>query len=291
MNRSTASGDGLRDRFARALDTRAVASTRAVADRYTRGGGGLLAGGLAYSALFAIVPAVFLVVGATASFIGDPVLRVEIERIIVTVLPPIAGLVTVVLAEAARDAATLSLLGVVGLAWGASRFIVAFQDAMDRMLDGTHRRGVVRQNALAAVALLVLIAGLAAGVLLAGVSSLLDAAAAAGSIPLVRPTVGVLLAVTPPALTAFAIGVAYRFVPSQKMPWRAVAAPAITVTVALTALARVFVFLAPRLIGAAAVLGSLVTVFASLAWLNLSFQAILLGAAWMGDRARESSRD
>ena len=52
----------------------------------------------------------------------------------------------------------------------------------------------------------------------------------------------------------------------------------------LTILARVFAFLAPRLIGAAALLGTLATVFAALAWLALSFQALLLGAAWVRDR-------
>jgi uncharacterized BrkB/YihY/UPF0761 family membrane protein len=53
----------------------------------------------------------------------------------------------------------------------------------------------------------------------------------------------------------------------------------------LTVVARLFVFLAPRLIGAAALLGTLATAFAALAWLALSFQAILLGAAWVRDRA------
>ena len=52
----------------------------------------------------------------------------------------------------------------------------------------------------------------------------------------------------------------------------------------LTILLRVFVFVAPRLIGAAALLGTLASVFAALAWLSLSFQALLLGAAWTAQR-------
>jgi len=47
----------------------------------------------------------------------------------------------------------------------------------------------------------------------------------------------------------------------------------------------VFIYVAPRLIGAAAFLGTLATVFAALAWLGLSFQAILFGAAWIRERA------
>jgi uncharacterized BrkB/YihY/UPF0761 family membrane protein len=49
------------------------------------------------------------------------------------------------------------------------------------------------------------------------------------------------------------------------------------------------VFIAPRLIGAAAVLGTVAAVFATLAWLGLSFQALLLGAAWVAEREPQAS--
>ena len=52
----------------------------------------------------------------------------------------------------------------------------------------------------------------------------------------------------------------------------------------LTVLARVFVFISPRLIGAAALLGTVASIFAALAWLSLSFQTLLIGAAWMAER-------
>jgi uncharacterized BrkB/YihY/UPF0761 family membrane protein len=62
------------------------------------------------------------------------------------------------------------------------------------------------------------------------------------------------------------------------------------VTIGLLLLARLFVFLAPRLIGAAAVLGTLATVFAALAWLAVAFQAVLLGAAAVDAIDRELRR-
>jgi uncharacterized BrkB/YihY/UPF0761 family membrane protein len=77
----------------------------------------------------------------------------------------------------------------------------------------------------------------------------------------------------------------YKIVPVPAPPWRAVLLPGISAGLALTVVARVFAFVAPRLIGAAALLGTLATAFAALAWLALSFQAILLGAAWVRDRA------
>ena len=61
--------------------------------------------------------------------------------------------------------------------------------------------------------------------------------------------------------------------------------PGLAIGLVLSGLARVFIYVAPRLIGAAAFLGTLATVFAALAWLGLSFQAILFGAAWVRERA------
>jgi uncharacterized BrkB/YihY/UPF0761 family membrane protein len=90
------------------------------------------------------------------------------------------------------------------------------------------------------------------------------------------------------AIAALALGLVYRFVPPGHIKWRSLGLPTVVVAVALAALAQGFVLLAPRLIGAAAVLGTLATVFAALAWLGLSFQAILLGAAWIAER---ESRD
>jgi uncharacterized BrkB/YihY/UPF0761 family membrane protein len=47
------------------------------------------------------------------------------------------------------------------------------------------------------------------------------------------------------------------------------------------------VFLAPRLVGAAALAGSLATAFIALAWLSFTFQAVLYGASWV--RVREDA--
>ena len=62
-----------------------------------------------------------------------------------------------------------------------------------------------------------------------------------------------------------------------------------TVGLVIVVLSQVFVFLAPRLVGIAALAGSLATAFIALAWLSFTFQALLYGAAWVrvrDDRAR-----
>lgn len=251
--------------------------------RYDAAGGSLLAGGLAYNALFAVVPLTVLVAGIVGLVVADEAQQAAVVDAIANVLPPLREIVRLVLEEAAGAAGTISLLGFVALVWGASRFIVAFEDAMGRVFGGTRRRGLVARNAAAVVAVLALIGAAVFLAILAGLSSFLDAARAAGQ-PVAQIANGAGLVLLPLTLACLSIAVVYRLVPVLAPGWRAIVPPAILVAVALDVLARAFVFLAPRLIGAAATIGALATAFAALAWLALSFQAILLGAAWVRQR-------
>ncbi|HWO49611.1 MAG TPA: hypothetical protein VNM42_07050, partial [Solirubrobacterales bacterium] len=64
------------------------------------------------------------------------------------------------------------------------------------------------------------------------------------------------------------------------------------VGVVIVLLSQLFVFLAPRLVGIAALAGSLATAFIALAWLSFTFQALLYGAAWVrvrDDHARAAA--
>ena len=53
----------------------------------------------------------------------------------------------------------------------------------------------------------------------------------------------------------------------------------------MVVLSQIFTFLVPRLVGVAALAGSLASAFIALAWLSFGFQALLYGAAWV--RVRE----
>jgi uncharacterized BrkB/YihY/UPF0761 family membrane protein len=59
----------------------------------------------------------------------------------------------------------------------------------------------------------------------------------------------------------------------------------VLVGIAIVILTQIFTFLVPRLVGVAALAGSLASAFIALAWLSFSFQALLYGAAWV--RVRE----
>jgi membrane protein len=274
---------GWASRLAAVLGWGPVAALRAVLDRYGAAGDGLLAGGLAYSALFAIVPLAALLAGIIGLVVDDAVRRAAVVAAIADVLPPLRDIVRLILEEAANSAGAMSVLGGLALVWGASRFAVAFQDAMARIFGGGRRRGFVASNLAALVAVLSLIGVATLGAVLAGLSSFLGAAEAQGG-PVVGFAIATGLAIVPPAGAILSIALVYRLVPVLAPGWRAIVPPAIVVGVVLTVLTRVFVFIAPRLVGAAATIGAIATAFAALAWLSLSFQAILLGAAWVRQR-------
>jgi len=274
----------VRERATAVLGRPAVAAALRVLGRYNAGGGGLLAGGLAYAALFAIVPAVVLIAGVVGLLYADPVEQERVVGVVVDVLPPLRTLIEAVLAEAARSAASVSIIGAVTLAWGTSRFVVAFQDAIGRVMGGDGRRGLVRANLGALAAVVLMIGAILASTLVSGAVEFLQAAAAAGVLKVVGEAIALSLGLLPVLATIAAALLVYRIVPVPKPAWRAVIVPGVLVGLALATLARAFAFLAPRLIGAAAFVGTLATVFAALAWLSLSFQAILFGAAWVRDR-------
>jgi uncharacterized BrkB/YihY/UPF0761 family membrane protein len=75
----------------------------------------------------------------------------------------------------------------------------------------------------------------------------------------------------------------------MKVPWRALAPPALVAGLILAALTQLFVFIAPRLVGALSVFGGFAAVFATLVWLSWAFQVLLLGAAWVRERIPDSA--
>jgi len=81
------------------------------------------------------------------------------------------------------------------------------------------------------------------------------------------------------------VSAVYRYVPSERVPARAFLRPAILVGVALAGFTQLFTFIAPRMMGFAALFGTFVAVFALLAWMSISFNVLLLGASWTRVRA------
>jgi membrane protein len=262
---------------------------RRVLHAYAAAGGGLLAGGLAYAALFALVPAVLLVLGLAGLLLGEREVRASFVADVVAVVPPIRALLAPAMEELALQAASMTFVGALGLAWAASRFYDAFETACARVFGGASRRGFVARTVRGLLSVAVLGAVFGVMTVLAGLRAFIEAASGSAAAAFAGPAEW-LIDLAGPAATIAAVALVYRLVPPRRPAWRAIAGPSVAVTVALVVLVRLFVFLAPRLIGAAAVLGTLATVFAALAWLGLAFQAILLGAASVDALDRELAR-
>ena len=271
------------------LEQDRVRMLRDVLARYDRAGGALLAGGLAYSALFALVPLILVAAGLAGLVVQDPAVREDVIATITNVLPPLQGLVTLVLTESANAAGTISIVGAVILVWGGSRFIVAFEEATVRVAGGKRTRNILARNLLGFATAIVLVGSVVVGAVVAAMAAFFDAAAAANGFIVVSFVTQVTLAILPVAVAIGAVSIVYRFAFEVHPGWRALWRPAWIVALVLTVVARLFVYVAPRLIGAAATIGALATAFAALAWLGISFQAILLGAAWVSVRAEREA--
>jgi YihY family inner membrane protein len=263
------------------LDRPAVAEVRAVLDVYSRAPGGLLANGLAFAALFASFPIALVTLGVAGLLVDDPTVQAQLARAIGALLPPLRDLVDAALLAVSDGAAITSVVGVVGLVWTVSQFYVTLDVAFGRVFADRGERNPFRRAARGFVWVAglvgVVVALIVGGSLAAAAEAFLPASSSAltglgqivSSLPVVT-AVGVL-----------AVGVVYRVVPPQAPSWRAIWPPALVAGVAIVALSQLFLFVAPRLIGAALFAGSLATAFVALAWLSFTFQALLLGAAWV----------
>jgi YihY family inner membrane protein len=273
----------------RFLDRPRVALLRAVLDVYGQAPGGLLANGLAFAALFAAFPVALVTLGVAGLLVDDPTIQARLARAIGALLPPLRDLVDQALLALSDGAAITSAVGVVGLIWTVSQFYATLDVAFARVFADRQERDVFRRTARGFVS----VAGLI-GVIVALIVGGSLAAAAEAFLPSTSPTLASLGRVLRSVPVVAAIGVVviaivYRVVPPRSPSWKATWLPALVAGVGIVALSQLFLLVAPRLIGAALVAGSLATAFIALAWLSFTFQVLLLGAAWV--RVRDDRLD
>ncbi|HSK39741.1 MAG TPA: YihY/virulence factor BrkB family protein [Arenibaculum sp.] len=249
----------------------------------------MLANGLAFSALFAAIPTVLLVLGfAGWAASGDPAIHDQVSDALVAAFPPLAALIRSSLDAITEGAALTSLIGVIGLLWTVSQFFGAMDTAFARIFSGLPERDVFRRTALGFVT--VALMGAVIVVVIAALATLAALDALAGTQrSLARGAVDVLTSSPFVGLAScLAVTVAYRKLPPRSPTWRALLIPAVVVGVVLVILSQAFTILVPWLVGVADLAGPLASGFAALAWLSFSFQAFLLGAAWV--RVRDEPR-
>jgi membrane protein len=271
----------------RFLDRPAVMTGRRVLEIYGLAPGGLLANGLAFTTLFAVVPIALVTLGVAGLLVKDPEVQQQLATALSSLVPPLQDLIQSALVSMSQGAAVTSLVGLVGLIWTVSQFYVTLDVAFSRIFTDRPERDVLRRMGRG----FVWVAGLI-GVVVA----LIVAGALATAAEALLPTTSTWLTafgriVSSPPTVAFitvlvVLGV-YQLVPPRRPPLRAAVPPAIVAGLAIFLLGQIFLFAAPRIVGVAALAGPLATAFIALAWLSFSYQGLLYGAAWVRVRDDE----
>jgi membrane protein len=271
----------LKQAWQRFLGRRIPRQTRLVLDAYGRIGGGILADGLAYNALFAVLPALLLVVAAIGFIVNDPVRQGQIVDAIAVGFPPLRELLGRTFQALAAGATGVSIVGVVTLTWGASRFARALDASFGRVFARTPERSLVRRSMVGVASVVVLIAAVVAALGLASIASLVTADLGIPALDFDLGRLGWLNPLVATLTTTVGVAAVYRFMPARRPSWRAIRWPAIAVGGATALFTQVFAFVAPRLIGIAALYGAIAAVFALLAWLSIVAQLLLIGLVWV----------
>ena len=271
----------LRRLFDRVAGWPPVRTAQSVLAAFDEAGGGLLAGGLTYSALFALLPTLLLLTGILGLVVDDPERRRAILESLGDALPPLREFLEANL-DALTDGATgFGILGLLGLAWGASRFYGSLDDALGRIFSSDPRRGLVAKTVRGLLSVVLLISVFIIALVLTGIASYLAAETAAALGTEARTFWGVVTPALSAVVFVVTTGAVYRLLPARTVSWRALWWPALVVGIGLAAITQLFSYVAPRLIGSAAVYGAFVAIFAAMIWLSALFQVLLLGAAWV----------
>ena len=251
---------------------------------YGRAPGTLLANGLAFTALFSIVPVALVTLGVAGLLVKDAAVQQQLATALASIVPPLSDLIQEALVAMTQGAAVSSVVGIAGLIWTVSQFYVTLDVAFSRIFTDEPERDVLRRTARGFIWVVGLV-GLVIALIVAG--SL--AAAAEALLPTSSSALTAFGRVvsSPPTVVLITIGVVlivYRILPPRVPSFRAVVPPAIGAGLAIFLLAQAFLFAAERIVGIAALTGPLATAFIALAWLSFSFQALLYGAAWVSVR-------
>ncbi len=271
----------------RVLRDRRVAEIQAVITAVGEASGGLLAAGLAFNALFAIVPALLFMVGLLGFIIGDAARAQAIVESLVERVPAVAPFAEAVLGQLVAGRGAFSIVGIIGVAWGASGFYGSLDETMRRLFPGGAPRSIVAQRIRGVVAVFGLVGAALAAVTATSVVSLLDAVLV---LPEGIESVRLLSTILMLGVFTLVVLFTYLVVPTSAPSFRAALMPALLAGLGIGLLTALFSSLAPFLVGQLSGLGLLATVFGALVWLRLVFQMLIFGAGWARIRRDRTRR-
>jgi membrane protein len=274
----------------RVLELPPVRWLKPIMDDYGEAGGGLLASGLAFNSLFAILPGILLLVGALGLILNDPTRLEALIQDFTERFPPLEEFFRQALSQFGAGAVPFSIIGLIGLVWGSSRFYQSLDDAIARIFRGSRRRDPFQRGVRGVLSVLLLFGAVLLAIFLGGILDGIqtDVAVVDSAARALTSTLGSGLGTM--VIFAVAIALIYRMVPTTTPPWRAIWRPALAVGLALAVFTLIYAIITPRLVGSLQVYGAFVVVFAAMIWLSYVAQAILVGAAWVYRRTVEADQ-
>jgi len=255
-----------------------IAMAHRVWNRYGASSGPLLARGLAFTALFTLVPALLLIASIAGLVVGDPETRARIAAFLAAQFPPLADLLSAALDTALAHAGAFSLIGAAILAWSASGLV--------RDLDGAF--GILFREAENGRTLLRTVGEvLVVAIAVVGLGLIVVLAMVPGQLSELLGLARLRLTAVLPLAAVFAL--AFRFLPRSRPCWRDAIVPAAWVGLGASVLTGAFALAGPVLFGSADLYGTFAAIFLGLVWLSYVIQLFLLGAAWVAVRADDRS--
>jgi len=261
----------------RALRVPWIAEARSVVAADAEAGGSLLAAALAYRALFGLLSGLVCVAGLIGWLFEDPTRRADAVATLATLVPGVEPVAGIGLDSFVAGRGALSILGLVGAAWGASAFYDTLDGAINRVLPGLRERNPFerRVRGIGAVVVLAL-----SGVLALGIGVALPTLQDVVSGEPLRFLVGAGEAGLTVAVLWAGVVTIYRLVPTAAPSLSAAGLPALAVGCGIWLAAQAYALLTPLLVGGLAVFGVFVSLFGLLIWLGWVSQLLLLGASW-----------
>ena len=253
---------------------------------YDRAGGAMLTASLAFFAFFAVLPSLLLFTSILGIAVEDAERRSELISSLVDQLDPLEPIAHTIIDQLADSARTGTLLGILGLLWGAAGFYGVLEGAMLRLFPGPSERDAVAIRIRGVLAVVLVLTGMLAAIVLTVLVPLVTHVLRI-DLGAVSVVVAPVIACTVAALACLVVSVA---VGPNGPSLKAAIVPAVVAGSVIGLLTTLFSVVAPFLVSSYVALGVVGSVFIALVWFNLVFQILLYGAAFARLRRDDERR-
>ena len=206
-----------------------IAMAHRVWNRYGAAGGPLLARGLAFTALFTLVPALLLIASIAGLAFSEPGSHARIVASLAAQFPPLAEVLRRAVDTALAHAGAFSLISAAALAWSASGLVRDLDSGLALLFRDRERGRSLLRTVIEVVVVAVTVVGLGLIVVMAALPG-----------PLSELFGLARLRLTAVATVAAMFALAYRFLPRPRPGWLDAIVPAVWAGVGASLLTGAF---------------------------------------------------